>query len=347
MATRFGERLAILAHDGYPENAKTMEGVMRYGDYDIVAILDHEHAGSSTREQFPDLPETPIRESMADVPEEVDALLLGVAPVGGGIEDRWRADITAALEAGCDVMSGLHDQLSDDREFAALADEYGATIHELREPPAELPIASGRAAEVDATVVLTVGTDCALGKMTTTMSLAEAARERGIDTGVVATGQTGIAITGHGIAIDRVPADFAAGAAEQLVREIGDDHDLVIVEGQASIIHPGFAADSIALLHGAMPDYLVLCHHATREAYHNFESFALPSVERYVEAYTSIAEPIGPTTILGGALNTSAIDADDDARQAVDEYADRLEAPATDVIRFGSDPILDALAEHP
>lgn len=320
-----------------------MEGVMRYGDYDVVAVLDHMHAGSNTRDQFPDLPATPIRASMADVAESVDALLIGVAPVGGGIEERWRTDIKTALERGCDVVSGMHEQLSDDSELAALAAENGATIHELREPPDDIPVASGIAGEVDATVILTVGTDCAVGKMTTTMNLAERARERGFDVGVVATGQTGIAITGRGIAIDRVQADFAAGAAEQLVLEASEHYDLVIVEGQASIIHPAFAADSIALLHGAMPDHLVICHDATREAYHNFESFELPSVERYVDAYTSISEPINPTSILGGAVDTSDIKDDGAARDAVDEYASRIDAPATDVIRFGSDAILDGL----
>lgn len=341
--SRFGDRLAILAHGGYPDNGKTMEGVMRYGDYDIAAVLAHGYAGSATQDHFPDLPNAPVRASMDDVSGPVDALLIGVAPVGGEIDERWRKDIRAALERGCDVISGMHDQLSDDPEFAALAADHDATIHELREPPSGLPVARGVADEVDATVVLTVGTDCAVGKMTTTMELADAARGRGIDTGVVATGQTGIAITGRGIAIDRVQADFAAGAAEQLVLEAGDECELLIVEGQASIVHPAFAADSIALLHGTMPDYLVLCHDATRDAYHNFDSVPLPAVERYVDWYTSIADPISPTTVLGGALDTSGINDDATARTAVDEYADRIDAPATDVIRFGSTPLLDAL----
>ncbi|WP_114577128.1 DUF1611 domain-containing protein [Saliphagus sp. LR7] len=342
-ASRFGDRIAILAHGGYPDNGKTMEGVMRYGDYEIAAVLAHDHAGSRTRESFPDLPDAPIWATMDDVTEPVDALLIGVAPVGGGIDDRWRADIVRALERGCDVVSGLHDQLSEDPEFAALAAEYDATIHELREPPSELPVASGIAEEVDATVVLTVGTDCAVGKMTTTMELAAAARERGISTGVVATGQTGIAITGRGIAIDRVQADFAAGAAEQLVVEIGANHDLLVVEGQASIVHPAFAADSIALLHGARPDYLVLCHDATRESYHNFEPVPLPAADRYVEWYTSIADPISPTELLGGALDTSDIDEEAAARAAVEAYENQIGAPATDVIRYGPGPLLDAL----
>ncbi len=341
--TRFGERIAILAHDGYPDDGKTMEGVMRYGDYEIVAVLDHEHAGSETREHFPDLPNAPVRASMDDVSEPIDALLIGVAPVGGGVDERWREDIGTALARGCDVVSGLHEQLSEDSEFAALAAENGATIHELREPPSDLPVAAGLADEVDATVVLTVGTDCAIGKMTTTMTLVETARDRGVDAGAVATGQTGIAITGHGIAIDRVRADFAAGAAERLVLEAAEDHDFVVVEGQASIVHPAFAADTIALLHGAMPDSLVLCHDATRDTYHNFESFELPPVERYVDWYTSLAEPISPTEIVCGALDTSDIESDADARDALDEYADRIGAPATDIVRFDPGILIDEL----
>lgn len=342
-ASRFGDRIAILAHDGYPDEGKTMEGVMRYGDYDIVAILDHNHAGSYSREHFPDLPNAPVVAGMDDVSESIDSLLIGVAPVGGAIEERWRDDIKTALERGVDVISGMHEQLSEDPEFATPAAESGATIHELRKPPSDLPVADGLADQADATVVLTVGTDCAIGKMTTTMKLVEAARERGIDAGAIATGQTGIAITGRGIAIDRVPADFAAGAAERLVLDAAEDHDLLIVEGQASIIHPAYAADTIALLHGAMPDYLVLCHDATRDSYHNFESFELPSIERYIDCYTSLAEPISPTEVVAGALNTSGIEDDTTARDAVDEYADRIGAPATDVIRFGPDAVLDEL----
>lgn len=345
MATtsQFGDRIAILAHDGYPDNGKTMEGVMRYGDYDIAAILDHNHASSYTHEYFPGLPNAPVLASMDDVREPVDSLLIGVAPVGGIIEERWRDDIRTALKRGCDIISGMHEQLSEDPEFAALATENGATIHELRKPPSNLPVANGVANEVDATVVLTVGTDCAVGKMTTTMKLVETAREHGVNAGVVATGQTGIAITGRGIAIDRVPADFAAGAAEQLVLDAAEDYDLIIVEGQASIVHPAFAADAIALLHGAMPDYLVLCHDATRDTYHNFESFELPSVERYIDYYTSVAEPISPTEIISGALDTSGIENDIAAENAVDEYSNRIDAPATDVIRFDSNILLDGL----
>ena len=126
-AARFGNRIAILARDGYPDEGKTMEGVMRYGDYDIVAILDHNHAGSYSRDHFPDLPNAPVVAGMDDVSESIDSLLIGVAPVGGGIEERWRDDIKTALERGVDVISGIHEQLSEDPEFATPAAESGAT----------------------------------------------------------------------------------------------------------------------------------------------------------------------------------------------------------------------------
>ncbi len=341
--SRFGERLVILAHGGYPDNAKTMEGVMRYGDYDVAAVLAHTYAGSMTGEHFPELPSVPVLDTMTELDTPVDALLIGVAPVGGGLDPRWRADIQTALARGCDVISGLHTQLSDDAELAELAVANDATIHELRKPPSDLPIAAGRAADVDATVVLTVGTDCSVGKMTTTMELVRAATDRGIDAGAVATGQTGIAITGRGIGIDRVPADFAAGAAEQLVIEAAESFELVIVEGQAAIVHPGFSPDTIALLHGATPDGLVLCHDATRESYRNFSSFSLPPVERYVEWYTSLAEPIKPTRVIGGSIDTSAVESDAAARDAMDDFSRRIDAPATDVIRYGADVLVDQL----
>lgn len=340
---RFGESMAILAHDWFPDEGKMMKGVMRYGDYEITGIVDHEHAGESSADYLPTLPDVPIVERVTDVSAPTDSLLIAERPEDGNLSSLHRSEIETALSNGWDVLSGLHQQLSENPKFRTLAEEHDATIHELRQPPEEITIANGTAREVDARVVLTAGTDCRQGKMTTTMELVEAARSRGIDAGAVATGQTGIAITGTGVCIDRTRADFTAGAVERLVHEADERYDLVVIEGQASLLHPAYAADTIALLHGAMPDGLVLCHHATRTAFRNWEQFEIPPIEQYLESYAAVTDPICPTTIVGGSLNTSGIDDDSEARTAIESFEREIDAPATDVIRFGPDTLLDAI----
>ena len=340
---RFGERMAILAHDWFPEEGKMMKGVMRYGDYEFTGIVDHNHAGESSASYLPTLPDVPIVERVADIEAPTDSLLIAERPDDGILSPLHRADIRAALSNGWGVLSGLHQQLSEDPEYATLAAENGATIHELRQPPEEVTIAKGNANEVDARVILTVGTDCRQGKMTTTMELIEAARERDLNAGAVATGQTGIAITGSGVCIDRTRADFTAGVVERLVHEAAETYDLLVIEGQASILHPAYAADTIALLHGAMPDGLMLCHHATRPTFRNWERFEMPSIAQYLRAYAAVTDPICPTTIVGGSLNTSGLDEDATARDAIETYEREIGAPATDVIRFGPEKLLDAI----
>jgi len=205
-------QVAVLAHESFPDRAKTAVGLLRYGDHEVRALIDRENAGERVVDLLPGVQDARIVSSMDDVPE-VDALVIGIAPIGGRFDESWRPDVRAALERGCDVLAGLHDFLGDDDEFAKLAEEHGCTLQDLRKPPENLTVADGSAGEVEATVVTTVGTDCSTGKMTTSYELRDAARERGLDAVVVPTGQTGVVIEGWGIVIDRVVADYAAGAA--------------------------------------------------------------------------------------------------------------------------------------
>lgn len=340
---RFGENLAILAHDWFPDEGKMMKGVMRYGDYEITGIIDHNHAGESSADYLPTLPDVPIVERATDVSAPTDSLLIAERPEDGTLTPLQRSEIETGLSNGWDVLSGLHQKLSDDPEFSTLADANDATIHELRHPPDEITIANGTARDVDARVILTAGTDCREGKMTTTMELVEAARKRDIDAGAIATGQTGIAVTGRGVCIDRTPADFTAGVVERLVHEAAEEYDLLVVEGQASILHPAYAADTIALLHGAMPDGLVLCDNATRTEFRNWEQFEMPTIEQYLESYRAVTAPLFSTQVVAGSLNTSGLDSDSEARDAIETFERKIEAPATDVIRFGPDELLDAI----
>ncbi|ELY71012.1 hypothetical protein C489_01601 [Natrinema versiforme JCM 10478] len=275
-------------------------------------------------------------------PDAVDTLLIGISPIGGEFDESWRDDVRTALEHGCDVISGLHYFLAEDEEFARLAAENGCEIRDVRNPPADLSVSEGIAGEVDADVILTVGTDCSVGKMTTTMELARDARAAGHDAAVIPTGQTGIMIEGWGNPIDRVVSDFTAGAVEEMILEKGDEHDYLFVEGQGSIVHPAYSPVTLGILHGSMADKLVLCHEAGREAIHGYESFSLPSIPTYVDLYESVAAPVADSEVVAGALNTAGLD-DAAAREAVEDYADTLGAPATDVIRFDTDDLLEEL----
>jgi uncharacterized NAD-dependent epimerase/dehydratase family protein len=336
------DRVVVLAHEKFPERAKTATGVLKYADYDVVAVLDREHAGTYTTDHRSDLPSVPIVASMADAPK-ADALLIGIAPIGGGFEESWRPDVRTAIERGCDVVAGLHYFLSDDEEFAALADAHGVALRDVRKPDPDLTVAEGRSAEVDAEVVLTVGTDCSVGKMTVALELTAAARDRGIDAGFVPTGQTGIMIAGWGHPIDRVISDFTAGAVEEMILSAGQEHDVLFVEGQGSIVHPAYSAVTCGILHGAMPDSMVLCHTAGREAIHGYESFSLPPLAEYVDLYERLAAPVHEGTVTAGALNTADLGADAEARTALDDYAAEIDAPATDVVRFDAGELLDAV----
>ncbi|PSQ55778.1 DUF1611 domain-containing protein [Halobacteriales archaeon SW_8_68_21] len=343
------ERIAVLAHEKFPGRAKTALGVMRYGDQDVRAVLDRDRAGDRVRDHVLDVADAPIVESFADAlaaaDGDLDALYIGIAPIGGGFNETWRADVEAAIEAGCDVVSGLHYFLNGDEEFAALAAEHGVDLVDVRRPDDDLTVATGASTDVDADVLLTVGTDCSVGKMTASLEIVAAARERGIDAAFVPTGQTGIMIAGWGSPIDRVVSDFAAGAVEELLVEIGDDHDLLVVEGQGSIVHPAYSAVTCGILHGAMPDGLVLCHAAGREVVHGYESFELPPISEYVDLYEGLAAPVDETAVVAGAVNTKDVTDDEAAADAVAEVAEAAGVPAADPVRHGADAIVDAAAD--
>ncbi|WP_255170340.1 DUF1611 domain-containing protein [Natrononativus amylolyticus] len=333
--------IAILAHELFPDAAKTGIGVLRYGDYDVEAVLDRENAGGRVSEFVPDVQDAPIVAGMDDV-GEVDALLIGISPIGGAFEESWREDVRTALERGCDVISGLHYFLEDDEEFAALAAENDCELWDVRKPHDDLSVSQGIANEVDAEVILTVGTDCSVGKMTVSMELARTAREAGHDAIVIPTGQTGIMIEGWGNPIDRVVSDFTAGAVEEMILEKGDEHDYLFVEGQGSIVHPAYSGVTCGILHGAMPDSLVLCHKAGKERINAYESVPVPPMETCVDLYEGLAEPVHPARVYAGALNTYGMD-DEEARAAVEAFEAELGAPATDPVRFDAAEILEAV----
>jgi uncharacterized NAD-dependent epimerase/dehydratase family protein len=181
-----------------------------------------------------------------------------------------------------------------------------------------------------------------VGKMTATRELYEHARDEGLDAAFVATGQTGILVEGEGIPVDRVVSDFAAGAVEQMVLDAGADHDYVFVEGQASLVHPGYSGVTASIVHGAMPDYLVLCHEHGRDAVHGYDQ-ALPPVASFVDRYEDFAAPVSDSEVVGGMLNTRSVEDDAEASEAVADFADAIDAPADDPVRFGPEAVLEVI----
>jgi uncharacterized NAD-dependent epimerase/dehydratase family protein len=263
----------------------------------------------------------------------------------GGSPPEWRLWLADALDAGCDIVSGLHTFLNDDTLLAERAKANGRTITDIRRPPADLPVGDGRARHTEAFRVLTVGTDCNVGKMTAQLQLVQGLKDAGLRTRFVATGQTGIMIEGWGIGVDAVVADFIAGATERITIQGAEGADVVLVEGQGSINHPGYSGVTLGLLHGACPDALILCHQASRTHigdYRENEWLPIAPLTDYIRMYELLGSAVHPTKVVGIALNTYDL-SDEEARAACEKATRETGLPAADVVRFGSAPLVDAI----
>jgi len=340
-------RFLILADGDFgPMTSKTANSVIRYLPERTVGVLDRCLAGKTAQDVLGFGGGIPVVGSMREgLALRPSAVLVGIAPLGGRLPDEWRTWLAEALDGGCDLWSGLHTFLGDDPLLAAKAKAGGKRIYDLRRPPADLPVASGAAKTVEPYVVLTVGTDCNVGKMTAQLQLARELNAGGLRTRFVPTGQTGIMIEGWGIAVDAVIADFVAGAAERLVLQGAEDADVVLVEGQGSINHPGYSAVTLGLLHGSCPDALILCHQSSREYIGDYREAAwlrIPPLSEYIRLYESIGSAVHPTRVIGVSLNTYDM-TDETARQACETATRETGLPATDPVRFDPKPLLDAV----
>jgi len=332
-------RLLILAqgHSADPHYGKTARGVIRYRPDEVVAILDSERAGEE-QDGFP------IVGTVADALRLAPAAaLVGVATQGGRFPPAWRDLLKDCIESGLDVESGLHEFISDDPELAPLAATHGVELRDLRKAPAGLNVPTGANLTHHAKVVLTVGSDCAIGKMTVSLELDAAARRAGVASQFVPTGQTGIAIAGWGISVDAVVADFIAGAAERLVLEgVARGGELLWVEGQGSLLHPGYSGVTLGLLHGSAPHAYVLCHKAGERFIDGNEAFPMPSLSRLVELHERIALIARPAKVAAIALNTRDLD-EDAALAAIEAAQAETGLVATDPVRFGAAPLYAAV----
>jgi uncharacterized NAD-dependent epimerase/dehydratase family protein len=340
------ERLAIFAEGLFARHTgKTAHGVIRYGTREVVAVIDSAQAGRTASEVEPFcIHPVPIVASVREAIERgATALLIGVAPTGGKLAPEWRPALLEAIEAGLSLEAGLHTQLSDDPELAAAAREHGVGLRDLRAAPADLTVPKGPSSRPGGVrVVHSVGSDTVIGKKVVTLELDRAARERGVRSVYVPTGQTGVAIAGWGIAVDHVISDYVAGAGERLVLEGSERGDLLFVEGQGALFHPAYSGVTLGLLHGSAPDVLVLVHKPNAMAIRNYPELPIPPLRELISAYESITVPVRPARVAAIGLNTSDLD-EEAARAAVAAVEDDIGLVADDLVRFGAERVLEAV----
>jgi uncharacterized NAD-dependent epimerase/dehydratase family protein len=334
--------MAILADGCFsPLGAKTAVCLVRYAAGEVVAVVDASRAPSTAGETIGIGGYIPVvaslREALAFGP---NTLVFGTAPRGGKLASADRTAAVEAIRGGLHVMNGMHEFLGDDEELAALAVGKGVVLWDVRRPPDGLGVASGKGC-APCPVVFTVGSDCNTGKMTAGMEIHRALLGGGVRSGFAASGQTGIMITGTGIPVDRVVADFIGGATERLVLETAPGNDVVILEGQGSILHPGYAGVTFGMIAGALPQACVLCHQPTRDTVRGYE-VPIPPLPELASLYEGAIAGIRRMPVVGIALNTFDLD-DARARQAVEAAERQTGLPATDPVRFGAGVLVSAI----
>ncbi len=320
--------------------AKMGLGVLRYSQNPIVCVIDSEHAGGCA-EKITGIPrKCPVVASVREAVElGAQAMILGIAPPGGRIPENWLADLDQAVSLGMSLVNGLHDPLTP--RYTSLAP--GQWVWDLRVEPADLSVGTGGAAGLSNRRVLTIGTDMAIGKMTAGLELHRRALEKGMNAEFVATGQIGIAITGRGVPLDAVRLDYASGAIEREVMA-AQGADLVLVEGQGALSHPASVA-TLALLRGACPTHLVLCHKAGMTHLQKVPHIAVPELRPYIRLYEELAEVCGTyprPRCVGLAINTSHLPPNE-AWDALRAFEHQIGLPCVDPLRFGADRLLEAI----
>lgn len=337
-------RYAVLT-EGYladPSAGKTAHGVMRFRAAEIAAVIDSQHAGKRVCDVVPSLPcDAPI---VGDVEQALTfqptSLLIGVATHGGVLPQHLRERVLSAIDAGLEIVNGLHQFFNEDPEFVERAKKSGARLWDVR-AVGKIPLFTGAAYDVPQRVVLAVGSDCAVGKMTAMLEIERAAHESGAHPEFIATGQTGIIIAGWGTCVDRVISDFVTGAAEQLVLNASPRSDVLLVEGQGSIFHPAYAPVTFGLLYGSAPDALILCHRPNTQRIDGFSN-RIPSLRDLVKAHEDLLAHVKPARVVAIVLDTSALDRES-AQRAIDEAQRETGLPSDDPVRNGGSRLWQAI----
>lgn len=324
-----------------PLNAKTATSMVRYRTAEVVAILDSTQAGRTAGELLGAGDSIPIVASLDDAPA-ANELMIGISPSGGRVPAAWRATILAALERGMNVVSGLHDFLGDDPQLAAAAAQHGGSIYDVRKNTFR-DVATRQGIRAGCLRIHTVGNDCSLGKMISAVEVARGLQRAGHDAKFVATGQTGIMIEGDGIPIDCVVSDFVNGAAERLVLD-NQQHEIIVIEGQGSIVHPKYSAVSLGLLHGSLPDGLILCYEAGRKTVKGMDDLPLIPLPKVRELCEAMANVMHPCRVIGIGMNGRRLNADEAAAERERMQAE-MGLPVCDVYRDGPDTLVAAVLD--
>ncbi|MGB7063135.1 MAG: DUF1611 domain-containing protein [Candidatus Zixiibacteriota bacterium] len=336
-------RIVILAEGYFGDlDGKTASGLIMYKPEEVVAVIDSLQAGKSAQDVLGFGGDIRVVAQLADsLKYSPNALLIGIAPRGGKLPLEWREVVRQALANGLDVINGLHDLLNEDPEFSKLAASKRAVIHDLREASKYNAVAIGDPTLIKAMVVLTVGTDCKSGKKVTSIEMAREAKKHGWNSHFIPTGQSGIAIFGEGVPVDSIIGDFMSGAIEEFLIEKSKTHDLLCVEGQGTIIHPGYSGVSLALIHGCLPDAMVLCHYPGREIVKSYQ-VKIPPLNEMIKLHEDLTRPIKPCKVIGISLNTQEL-GDERARAEIERVEKETGLPAIDPVRFGCDKLMEAL----
>jgi uncharacterized NAD-dependent epimerase/dehydratase family protein len=338
-------RVAILLHEGIRDaSGKTGLSLLRFCQAEIVAVVDRECAGESLRELTGIATDVPVVASVEQaLAYHPNVLAIGIAPSGGALPAEWLAEVKHAVAAGVSVMNGLHTHLAQDMELRELL-QPGQWIWDIRQEPSGLAIASAKAQTLPCRRVLTVGTDMGIGKMSTSLELHQASVRRGLGSKFLATGQAGLMIAGDGIALDAIRVDFAAGAVEQMVMQFGSDHEILHIEGQGSLLHPGSTA-TLPLIRGSQATHLILVHRAGQTHIRRHSHIVIPPLPDVIQLYELVAAAAGammPAKVAAVALNTHHL-AEPAAREAIAQTQEQAGLPCTDPVRFGADLLLDAI----
>lgn len=335
-------RRLIILTEGHtePVTGKTASCILRYRPEEVVALLDSTQAGRTSQELLSVGGSTPIVARLEEAPD-ANTLMIGIAPSGGRIPPAWREIILSALSRGMDVVSGLHEFIGDNPAFVEAAKKSGARITDVRKND-EQDVSHRKGLREECLRIHTVGQDCSIGKMLVAVELTNALKADGHDAKFIATGQTGIMVEGDGVPIDRVIADFVAGAIEKQVLK-NQHHEILVVEGQGSISHPKYSAVTLGLLHGCAPHGLIMCYEAGRTHVHGMEYVALQPVDKLIKVYDTLANLVSPAKVIGVAVNTRRLNADQAAAER-ERARKELGLPVCDVVRDGPDELVAAIA---
>jgi uncharacterized NAD-dependent epimerase/dehydratase family protein len=337
------DRLAILAEGKLGVlSSKTAVCIIRYQHERVVCVIDSTNAGRSVEDVLGFGGRIPIvasiEESYAMLP---DTLLIGIAPRGGALPQAWRSTVLSAVTHGLNIISGLHTMLGDDPEIGGLARRRGVRIWDIRKVVIPEGIAEGKLRNRKGRVILTVGSDSRSGKMTVAFELARYLVSKGIDAQFVATGQTGILLAGSGVVVDRLPGDFMSRVVEDLTVRALSSSSVAVVEGQGSIIHPGYSGVALGIIHGCYPDAMVLCHQPSRGEIEGYD-LAIPDLAELVVMHEHLCRHVFPSKVVAIALNTFDM-AEGPAHEQMRAVEEQTGLPTTDPVRWGCDKLYQAM----